>query len=331
MKILVTGATGFVGRALLADLKQDAAYQVCALTRHGSASLDPEIQQFRVESINGIARYSELLVGIDVVIHTAARVHQMHDRAVDPYSAYQEINVTGTLSLASAAAQAGVQRFIFLSSVKVNGETSRPGHPFEADDLPAPHDPYALTKYEAELKLLDLAENTGMEVVIVRPPLIYGPGVKANFHRLMTLVHKGYPLPLRLIDNRRSLVSLGNLVSLIQRCIDHPQAANETFLVADGEDVSTPELIRRIASAMHLPCRMLPITPLLLRTGAMLLGRSAEAESLLCNLQVDITKTRQLLGWQPPETISDALDATVMDYLQRCSSASRYPITSPPR
>ncbi len=231
----------------------------------------------------------------------------MKDKDGDPLSAFRAANVGVTLNLARDAAAAGVRRFIFLSSIKVNGEQTRPGHAFGADDACAPADSYAISKMEAELALWKIGAETGMEIVILRPPLVYGPGVRANFAALITAVARGLPLPLGAIDNRRSLIGLGNLLDVIAVCIDHPGAANQTFVVSDGEDLSTPELIRRIARALHKPAKLLPVPLWILKTGAALSGKREILQRLCGNLQIDILKARKLIAWQPPFSIDECL------------------------
>lgn len=260
-----------------------------------------------VGNIDSFTRWEGAVSGVDTVIHLAARVHMMNDTSTDPLAEFRRVNTEGTLNLARQAAEAGVRRFIFLSSVKVNGETGF----FRESDVEDPQDPYAISKCEAEQGLRRIAAETGMAVVIIRPPLVYGPGVKANFQSLMRAVGKGVPLPLGAIDNRRSLVGIDNLVDLIVTCIDHPAAANETFLVSDGEDLSTPELVRRIARALGKPARLFPVSPALLKAAATLLGRREAVERLLSSLQVDISKTRDLLGWRPPVSVDAGLTRAV--------------------
>jgi len=252
----------------------------------------------------------------DVVVHCAARVHVMNETAADPLVEFRKVNVMGTLNLAIAAAKNGVKRFIFISSIKVNGESTLPGHPFTADDVPAPCDPYGISKMEAEQGLRRLSEETGMEVVIIRPVLIYGPGVKSNFRSMMAWLVRGVPLPLGSIRNKRSLVSLENLVDLIATCINHPHAANQTFLVSDGEDVSTPELLTRMAQALDKSARLIPVPSSVLFYGAALVGRSAVAHRLCGSLQVDIGKTCSLLQWKPPYGVDEALAKTANDYMK---------------
>lgn len=248
--------------------------------------------------------------GVDVVVHCAARAHVMHDELANPLTEYRRVNVQGTENLARQAAAAGVRRFVFISSVKVNGEATQPGQPFTPADAPAPQDDYGLSKHEAEQALWQVARDTGMEVVIIRPPLVYGPGVKGNFARMVQWVRQGVPLPLGAVHNRRSLVALDNLVDFITLCASperSPQAANQTFLVSDGDDVSTTELLRRVAHAYGVPVRLLPVPVGLMRGAARLLGKTAVADRLLGSLQVDASKARDLLGWTPPVTMHEQL------------------------
>ena len=243
----------------------------------------------------------------DAVIHCAARAHIMGDDATDPLAEYRRVNVRGTLNLARQAIEYGVKRFIFISSVKVNGEQTSLGRPFTADDIPAPVDAYGISKWEAEQGLQQLAAETGIEVVIIRPPLVYGPGVKGNFARMIKLVSRGLPLPLGAIHNRRSLVALDNLVDLIVTCIDHPLAADQVFLAGDGQDLSTSELLRGVSTAMSLPSRLLPVPSPILMSTATVLGKKRVAQRLFGSLQVDITKTRDVLGWTPPVSVDEGL------------------------
>lgn len=306
--IFVTGATGFVGGALVRRLTADCAFNgVVAAVRRNAASLPEEVQQVQVGDLLLTTDWGCALQGIDAVVHCAARVHVMQDDATDPLQAYREVNVSGTLNLARQAAEAGVRRFVFVSSVKVNGEATQPGQPFTADDVPMPLDPYGVSKLEAELGLRDIAAQTGMDVVIVRPPLVYGPGVKANFAAMMRWVTRGIPLPLGAIHNTRSMVALDNLVDLLVTCLKHPAAAGQTFLVSDGEDVSTTELLHRTAQAMGRKAFLLPVPAILLELSAAMLGKSTVAQRLCGSLQVDINKTRRLLGWTPPLSLDQGL------------------------
>jgi nucleoside-diphosphate-sugar epimerase len=256
------------------------------------------------------ANWSAALDGIDVVVHLAARVHVMRETVSDPLSVFRETNVAGTLNLASQAAAAGVHRFVFISSIKVNGEHPKGDKPFTETDTPNPQDAYGISKLEAEQGLLKIAQETGMEVVIIRPPLVYGAGVKANFLSMMRAIRKGIPLPLGAIHNKRSFVYTGNLVSLILKCIDHPAAANQVFLVSDGHDLSTTELLKECAVALDVKSRLLPVPQKLIEIGAAMLGKANVAQRLCGNLQVDITKARTLLGWEPPFSVADGLKKT---------------------
>ncbi|WP_309565066.1 SDR family oxidoreductase [Methylobacillus flagellatus] len=302
--ILVTGATGFVGKALCESLRR----QGCVVTTVGRANnVQGRAPDYQVTSIDRQTDWSGILDGVNVVMHLAARVHVMREPLVNPLDAYRETNVEGTLNLARQAAQAGVKRFIFISSIKVNGDQTLPGKPFTAYDVPAPEDAYGISKFEAEQGLLALARETGMEVVIIRPPLVYGPGVKGNFVSIMKLIRSGVPLPFGAIHNQRSLVAIDNLVSLIMTCIDHPAAAYQVFLVSDGEDLSTSDLLRRLAKAAGVSSRLIPIPAGVLNTGLTMSGKRMVAQRLLGSLQVDISKTQEMLGWTPPVTVDEGL------------------------
>lgn len=290
MRIFVTGSTGFIGSALMRRLDYAKQFVVSAASRD--------------------CLFSPVsLYGIETIVHLAARVHIMQDSSSEPLMEFRKVNTEGTLNLARQAASAGVKRFIFLSSVKVNGEGKE--IPYRETDSPSPQDAYAVSKHEAEVGLREISERTGIEVVIIRPPVVYGPGVKANFQRLMQAVKRGIPLPLGAIDNRRSLVALPNLLDFILACIEHPAAANETFLVSDGQDLSTTELIIRLGQAMNRPARLIPIPISVLKVGGLLLGKSSVAERLCDSLRVDITKAQKLLGWVPPVSVEEGLRRTV--------------------
>ena len=306
MTVLVTGATGFVGRALLTRMLAEGSYAVRAVVRRESATLSPAAQRV-VADLGGRPDWSTALLNVHAVVHLAARVHVMRDRAPDPLSEYRRVNVTGTLYLARQAAVAGVKRFVYLSSVKVNGETGR----YVEDDPAAPQDPYSVSKHEAEEGLRRVTAETGMESVVIRSPLVYGPGVGANFGALMRWVDRGLPLPLGAIRNRRSLVAVDNLVDFLLVCLNHPAAANEIFFVSDGEDLPTPALVRRMATAMGRPSRLIPVPPGLLMAAAAIAGRLDIARRLTGTLQVDTTKARRLLGWTPPVAVDDALRRAV--------------------
>lgn len=302
-KLVITGASGLVGRALGSQL-QGKGKQVLGLCRTAMRS-DFPITLLR--SLDDASLLKPALRNAETVIHCAARVHVMEDKAVDPLSAFLEINRDLTLRLAQAAADTGVKRFVFLSSIKVNGESTSGRRPFRAADTPAPEDPYGISKLEAESGLQQISRETGMELVIIRPPLVYGPGAKGNFANMVKLVDKGVPLPLGAIHNRRSLVALDNLVDLIITCIDHPAAGDQVFLAGDGEDLSTTELLQGVARAMGKPSRLVPVPAGLLMLVATLLGNKAVAQRLLGSLQVDISKARDLLGWQPPVSVAEGL------------------------
>jgi UDP-glucose 4-epimerase len=310
--ILVTGSTGFVGKALVKRLVTDGLFTnvIASVRCIAPLSLD-RVHQVQVGDLLPTTDWTFALQGVEKVVHCAARVHVMQDDVVDPMKAYREVNVSATLNLARQAAQAGVRRFVFVSSIKVNGEATLRGESFSADDVPAPLDPYGISKLEAEQGLRELEAETNMEVVIVRPTLVYGPGVKANFSSMLRWVARGVPLPLGAIHNCRSMVALDNLVDLLITCLTHPAAAGQTFLASDGEDVSTTELLRRTAQAMGKTAFLLPVPAYLLESGAVLLGKRAVAQRLCGSLQVDIEKTRRLLGWNPPLTLDQGLKKAV--------------------
>lgn len=315
MRVLLTGATGFVGRGLLERMSALPNRELIAALRRPVSGFPESVICLQVPGLEPDTDWQDGLSGTGAVIHSAARVHVMHDTSSDPLAEFRKVNVEGTLNLARQAAAAGVRRFVFISSIKVNGEGTPVGVPYLADSQAAPADPYGISKMEAEQGLRALAAETGMEVVIIRPTLVYGPGVKANFLNMMRWLHKGVPLPFGAIYNKRSLVALDNLVDLIVTCIDHPAAANQTFLVSDGEDLSTTELLSRMAKALGQPARLLPLPSWMLESSAKLLGKQALAQRLCGSLQVDITKTRELLGWKPPVSVDEALCRTAEHFL----------------
>ncbi|PHM21769.1 MAG: hypothetical protein CK604_05250 [Curvibacter sp. PD_MW3] len=305
-RVLITGANGFVGKALCEHLRA-AGWDVVAAVRNPNSE-----SEIKVESIGRDTPWGHALKHVSCVIHLAARVHVMSETVADPLVEFRAINVDGTLNLASQAVQAGVKRFIFLSTVKVLGESTQPSRSFQASDMPNPEDAYGISKWAAEQGLHRLAAQTAMEMVIVRSPLVYGPGVKANFASLVRWLRLGIPLPLGAVtQNRRSLVALDNLVDLLATCIDHPAAANQTFMVSDGEDLSTADLLHRLGQAMGQPARLIAVPSRLLLTGACMLGKRDLAQRLLGNLQVDISKTRELLGWAPPVRVDEGLRRAV--------------------
>lgn len=308
LKVLVTGATGFVGGAIVRRLLADGRHLPVAAVRSQRASLPDGIKVFQVGDLLTDSDWTDALAGVEVVIHAAARAHVMRDTAADPLAGFRRVNVEGMLNLASQAVVTGVRRFVFISSIGVNGNYN--SSPFTELDTPHPVEPYAISKYEAEQRLLQLVEDCGMEVVIIRPPLVYGPNAPGNFGRLMRVVRKGIPLPLGAVCNKRSLVALDNLVDLIVTCLDHPAAANQVFLAGDGEDLSTTELLRRMGQALGKPARLIPVPAGLLMAVATLLGKRAVAQRLLGSLQVDISKARTLLGWTPPVSVDEGLRRT---------------------
>ena len=312
-RVLITGATGFVGKALANKLCLDGCLVVAAVRRE-SAIPGLDVDSVKVGDISAQTDWQQALNKIDVVIHCAARAHIMNDTAADPLAEFRQVNTAATLNLARQAAVVGVRRFVFISSIKVNGEWTE-GIPFSPEDAFVPTDPYGLSKYEAEQGLLDLAKETDLEVVIIRPTLVYGLGVKGNFSSLLKWMKKGVPLPFGAIHNQRSLVALDNLVSFITHCIDHPKAANEVFLISDGEDVSTTELLRKVSHAFGRRALLLPIPVGLMTFPAKLLSKDDVANRLFGSLQVDSSKAHELLGWEPIITMDEQLKKTVDAYL----------------
>lgn len=306
----VTGAAGFVGRRLCGVLSA-SGWEVVALVR-GVEPSSCAAWEFRV--VGNLAEENDLsgaLRGLDAVIHLAARVHVMRDKAADPLKEFRRVNAAGTERLARSAARAGVRRFVFVSTAKVHGEATTGNAPFRESDAPRPQDPYAISKWEAEQALWRVAAETGLEVVVVRPPLVYGPGVGGNFLRLLRWVKRGVPLPFSSVRNRRSLVYVGNLADALLACVEQPQAAGKTYLLSDDQVFSTPDLIRTLASPMGLTPRLLPCPPLLLGLGGRLLGKGGEMERLMGSLELDSGLIRSELKWTPPFGARQGLEETV--------------------
>lgn len=316
-QVLVTGARGFVGSALIGHLASKWKHEgprIRAASRVSVPGLPANVTHAQSPELGGNSDWSSAVNGVSVVVHTAARVHQMRDTAEDPLAEFRAVNTMGSIALARQAAAAGARRFVFVSSIKVNGEETAPGAPFTADDPPAPVDPYGISKSEAEAGLKAIGRETGMEIVIVRPVLVYGDGVGGNFLTMLRWVARGMPLPLGSVHNLRSLVARANLVDLLAACIIHPAAANNVFLVSDGEDISTTELIRRLAAGMGKRARLVPVPAAALTAAARLVGKGDVAHRLVSSLQVDISKTRNLLGWSPPITAERALTETARNF-----------------
>jgi nucleoside-diphosphate-sugar epimerase len=308
-RVLVTGATGFIGTALVTRLTAERWPGLRSSARRITDRTPEAVDQIQIDDVNGRTDWTDALVDVDCVVHLAARVHEVSDTAADPLDEFRRVNVEGTLNLAQQATAAGVRRLVYLSTIKVNGEQGT----FTADDPPNPHEPYAISKHEAEVALRELSRSTGLEVVIIRPPLVYGPGVKANFRSLMRTVRRGIPLPLGAISNRRSLIGVDNLVDFIVECIEQPRAANTTFLVSDGEDVSTTDLVRGLAKAMGRPVRLIPVPAGVLMVAATLIGKRGAARRLLGSLVVDSSRSRRDLGWTPPHSVEEGLRRAVKD------------------
>jgi len=311
-QLLVTGATGFVGSFLCERASQEG-WTVRRAVRRSEVRDDDVV----VDDLGAATDWLTALKGIEVVVHLAARVHVMNDTATNPLAEFRRVNVEGTLNLARQAVSAGVKRFVFISSIKVNGESTPLNQPYTAEDKPVPVDPYGISKYETEVGLRDLAKETGLEVVIIRPPLVYGPGVRANFMSMMRWLSRGVPLPFGAIHNKRSLIALDNFVDLIITCIDHPSASNQTFLVSDGVDLSTTELLQKVSFSLGKPSRLISVPVSILSIAARLLGKRDVAQRLLGSLQVDITKTHDLLEWTPPMSVDEALHKTAQAFLQQ--------------
>ncbi|WP_332452296.1 SDR family oxidoreductase [Thalassotalea crassostreae] len=309
--ILLTGASGFVGKRLLKKLKNNDSKVV---TVFRGEMVDKEREKF-VHGIDSATDWSDKLLSVDIIIHCAARVHVMREYAKNPLEEFREVNVLGTMKLARSAAEAGVKRFIFVSSIKVNGESTTGKKPYTSTDQPAPEDPYGISKAEAEEQLIALGKETGMEIVIIRPPLVYGAGVKANFAAICNLVSKGLPLPFgSLSANKRSMVYVGNLISLIIECVKNEKAANQIFLVSDNDDLSLSDFIKRLSIAMGKNTLLLPFPKSLFELAGKLTGKTTLVDRLVGSLQVDINHTCQTLDWTPPYSVEDGFTETVKDF-----------------
>ena len=311
MNVLLTGSTGFIGRAIAMKLSKSSDYDLKLAVRTKKIEFPIDAEYHQVCCIDIGTDWSIALRGVEVVIHSAGIAHIRQDSEDRLLAELRKVNVQGTLNLGRQAADAGVKRFIFLSSVKVNGEVTNKGHPFTAEDMPSPADHYGLTKLEAEMGLKEIGLNSGMEIVIIRPPLVYGPGAKANFATMVRWVKKGVPLPFGDIKNARSLVSLDNLVDFLTICLKHPAASGQIFLVSDGEDVSTTELLRRTAEALGRKILLLPVSVDHIEFVASLIGVQTITKRLCGFLQVDIEKNYRLLGWKPPLTMEQGLKKAV--------------------
>ena len=310
-RILVTGASGFVGQALVAHLVGLDSNEVVAMMRASPANRLAGARYVAAGDMTAGRLGAATLEGVEVIVHAAARVHVLNDDKAKSAIEFDRVNVTATLELAHQAVAAGVRRFVFLSSIGVNGVQTDIGKPFTEADPPNPHNPYADSKLKAEQGLLLLSEQSGLEVVIIRPPLVYGPGVRANFAALMRAVQRGWPLPLACVHNLRSMVAMDNLVSFIATCVDHPQAANTTFLVSDGRDISSPDLVRGLAQALGVAARLVPVPVSTLQFVGRALGRGDVIQRVCGNLRVDISKARRVLAWQPPVSMNEGLRRAV--------------------
>lgn len=307
--ILITGVTGFIGSGIARSLVARPDIRVRGVSRNLMTGVTRGIDSLALDLIE-VTDFSAILSGIDVVIHTAGRAHIMNDHSDDPLAQYRRANVASTIKLARQAASAGVRRFVFISSLKVNGDKTLLGCSFNAEQTPSPKDAYARSKHEAEIELFNLANETGLEVVVVRAPLVYGPGVKGNFATMVRLIRKGIPLPLGAVHNRRSMVALKNLVDFTILCADcgrSPSAANQVFLVSDGEDVSTTDILLRVAFAYGVSARLIPVPVSWIEGITSLLGKAGLADRLLGSLVVDSSKTKELLGWVPVVSIDEQL------------------------
>ena len=311
MNVLVTGASGFLGKAIISSLIKTKSFTPHAVIRTDFDFESPVCKHY-ISDLSQEINWSDILLSQNIVIHAAGLAHTPCNNTIKSANKYRKINTLATLNLARQAVDAGVKRFIFISSIKVNGESTQKGHPFTINDDRKPEDDYGRSKSEAEVLLLQLAEETGMEVVIIRPTLIYGPGVKANFAALISYISKGFPLPFGSIrENRRSLVSVNNLVDLIITCINHPNAANKIFLASDDDDLSTVSIVRNIAKALKIPAKLIPIPIFCYYLAGKIFGKEKSINRLIGSLQVDISHTKNTLDWSPPQTVEQGFKETV--------------------
>lgn len=308
-RVLVTGANGFVGKNLCLELHR-FGYLVLACTRLKQEFTD-KFESIAIGEIGSNTNWLSALSNVDIVIHLAARVHVMQEFSNDPLVEFSRVNVAGTEHLARSAVKAGVKRFVYVSSIGVNGLFTANGAGFNELNVSNPHDAYALSKWEAEQALRRVASETGLEIVIVRPPLVYGADAPGNFAQMLRFVSKGIPLPFASVKNQRDLIYVGNLVDALLLCASHPKAAGQTYLVCDGEAVSTPNLLRYLAEAMGVNSRVFPFPLLILKCLAKAVGKSAQIDRLLGSLQIDSSKIRNELGWKPPYTLKQGLRLTV--------------------
>lgn len=312
-KVLVTGASGFIGQSLCARLLNDG-YLVAGVVRKNCSVNDIEVVV--VGDIGRSTKWDDALVDVDVVVHLAARAHVLKETEKTPLEKYRETNLYGTEQLARSAAIKGVKKFIFLSSIGVNGEVTTKNLKFKPDDIPKPHNDYSNSKWEAEEVLAKIGRKTGMEFVIIRPPLVYGEGVKANFHNLLCWLNKGVPLPFGAIKNKRSFISLYNLVDFIVTCIEHPKSAGQIFLVSDGDDLSTTELFYKLSYLLDRKTYLLEINEKIVKLLLSILGLNKLKHRLCCSLQIDVSKNKSLLGWDPPASVDEGLNKTVKSFLK---------------
>lgn len=316
MRILVTGANGFLGKSLMHKLRENSNNDVIGTVRAALPSAKHSDQYFVSGDINRNTSWQTALENIDVVIHTAGRAHILKNTSKNPLSIFREVNVDGTIQLATQAAKMGVKRFIFISSIGVNGASTNNSQPFTENSFPSPHADYAISKYEAEQELVKLSNTTKMELTIIRPPLIYGPDAPGNFRVLLKILYKKIPLPLANIKNKRSFIYLGNLVDFINVCIQHPNAANQTFLISDDHDISTPHLIKILAKGMNKSLFLFPMPTFLIKWGAIILKREPTFQQLCGSLQINIQKAKELLNWTPPIPTNEALILTANSFIK---------------